>query len=242
MNEDSDVKEEGLPVEPSTTEQPTEEVKELEAEVATEEERTETETAESNKGANQRIRELNQRTKVAEEKAQSLADRLAEITNPIGFQGQEPQYNPQVEAGQEISLEQYQSDVLRTADARVELKIQQNNAVNRIQNESLDVVRKYSQLDPENDNFDKELSETITEATENFVRKNPYTASVSKYVDKLMKPYLGSVAREVGKVTENIARQVSETALRPTSIHKGEKSANEKSIAELEQELGIVQA
>jgi hypothetical protein len=235
--------EDNTPTESPTVEQTTEEVEEPEIEVATEEEGTETETAESNKGAAHRIKELNQRAKAAEERAKSLADRLAEITEPIGSQEQYvPQYNPQVSEGETITPERYQADVARVADARVELKIKQNDAVNRINQESNDVIRKYSQLNPDSDDFDKELSETVTEATEAMVRQNPYSASVSKFVDRLMKPYQGSVAKEVGKVTENIAKQVSETALRPTSIRKQEKPASEKSIAELEQELGIVQA
>lgn len=244
MDDNKGVKEEEvkLPEESPATEQTTEEVKEPEAEVATEEQGTKTETEESNKGANQRIRELNQRAKDAEAKAQSLAERLAEISEPIGSQEQNVPSYPQYNEGEEISPERYQGDVNKTAAALVDIRIKQNNAINRIQNESLDAVRKYSQLDPENDNFDKELSDTVTEATEAYVRNNPYSASVGKFVDRLMKPYLGSVAKEVGKQTENIAKNVSDAALRPTSIRKGEKPASEKSIAELEQELGIVQS
>lgn len=235
INSEAETASEGnTPVESPTTEQPTEEVKEPEAEVATEEQETETETAESKKGAAKRIKEL-----VAKNK--SLADRLAEISSPIGLPGVEtPTFVPQVEPGTEITPEKYTADVAKTAAAQVDLKIAQNNAVNRINNESLDVIRKYPQLNPDSEDFDKELSETVTENTEAQVRLNPYTASVSKIVDKLMKPYQGSVAKEVGKATENIAKQVSETALRPTSVRQPEKPAAEKSIKELEQELGTV--
>lgn len=228
-----------LPEESPTTNQTTEDVNELEAEAATEEQGTETETAESNKGANQRIRELVRENK--ELKAKSLAEKLAEVTDPLGSQEHAP-FKPQVEPGQEITTEQYSQDVNKTAAAIVQLEIKQNNAINRIQNESEAVVRKYPQLDPENENFDKELSEAVTEATEAHVRSAPYSASVSKFVDKLMKPYLGSVAKEVEKVTVNVAKQVTETALKPTSVRRGEKSASEKSIAELEAELGVIQA
>lgn len=242
MTENQDVQSEAekLPAESSTENQTTEEVKEPVSEVATEDTGDQDQTAESNKGANQRIRELVRENK--ELKAKSLAESLAEVTNPQGFLGTQPQYNPQYKEGQEISQEQYQGDVTRVARAEVQLQIAQNNAVNRLNNEALNVVRKYGQLDPESPNFDKELSETVTEATEAMVRQNPYSASVEKFVDRLMKPYLGSVAKEVGKVTEKITKQVSETALRPTSIRTVEKSAKDKTIAELEAELGIVQA
>lgn len=232
-----------------TQENTSEEVEEPKMEVATEDAGTKTETEESTgKGANQRIRELNREKKEAVEKAQkaeeekqSLADRLAEITSPLGLSGQQTPYTPQVEPGQEISPEQYQGDVTKTARGLVQIEIAQNNAVNRINNEATDVLRKYPQLDPDSDSFDEELSDTVTEITEAAVRANPYSAPVSKLVDKLMKPYTGSVAKEVGKHTEQIAKQVSDAALRPTSVRKGEKDAGEKSIAELEQELGIVQ-
>lgn len=227
------------PTESPTVQQPTGEVKEPTTEVATEDKGTETETAESNKGATQRIKELNQRAKVAEEKAKSLEQRLAEITQPIGLPG-ETQFVPQVQPGQEITPEQYTNDVAKTAKAQVDIAIAQNNAVTRINNESREVLAKYPQLNPDSDQFDKELSDTVTEATERYVRSEPYSASVSKYVDKLMKPYQRAVAAEVGQVTENIAKQVSSAALRPTNVRQPEKAASDKSIAELEQELGVV--
>lgn len=226
----------------STSNETPEEVQVPETEVATEAEDTQIDTGESKKGAEQRIRELNSQKKAAEARAQSLSERLAELTNPVGTGVQNAPYVPQVQDGQEISAEQYQSDITRTADALVEMKIKQNNAINRINNESSEVIRKYPQLDPDSSEFNPKLSNAITKATEAQVRANPYSASVKDIVDEMMEPYLGSINKEVGKVTENIARQVSETALRPTSIRKGEKTAAEKSIAELEAELGIVQS
>jgi hypothetical protein len=251
MDDNLGVKEEEvqLPEEPPTSEQTTEEVPPVQEQEASETEQVETETEESKKGANQRIRELNAKAKAAEEKAtlaeeraKSLSERLAEITEPIGFTeqpGVTPQY-PQYKEGQEVPFEQLQQDVTSTANAIVDLKIKQNNAVNRINNEARDSIRKYVQLDPDSSDFNKELSDTVTEATEHYIRSNPYTASVTKFVDKLMKPYLGAVTKEVGQVTENIAKQVSETALRPTSVRKQEKPAADLSVEELEQKLGIV--
>ena len=48
------------------------------------------------------------------------------------------------------------------------------------------------------------------------------------------------IATEVGQASENIAKQVSQAALRPTSVRKSEKTASELSIAELEAKLGVV--
>ena len=208
-------------------------------EVKTEEEKTETEES-SKKGANQRIRELNEKAKAAEARAQSLADRLAEITGSVELAGFNQPYVSQVQPGAEISPEQYEQDVTRKADSLVTLRLKQQEVTNRINNEANDSIRKYPQLDPESNSFDKELSDSITEATEGYVNKNPYGAKVSQFVDKLMKPYQRAVDKEVGKVTENIAKQVSQTALRPTSVRQVEKKTEDMTVAELEAELGIV--
>jgi flagellar biosynthesis chaperone FliJ len=196
------------------------------------------------KGAQSRIKELNSEVK-------SLKEKLAELTSPVGLQTDyQPQFNPTepiVADGEEISVQELNQRIaqrdqrlLQQASANSELRIKQTEAVNRINSEAINVVRKYPQLDPENENFDQELSDSITEATEAYVKSAPYSASVSQFVDKLMKPYTRAVEKEVGKATANIAKQVTEAALRPTSIQKGEKTANELSIAELEAKLGVV--
>lgn len=196
------------------------------------------------KGAQSRIKELNTKVK-------SLEEKLAELTSPVGLQtNYQPQFNPTepiVADGEEISVQELNQRIaqrdqrlLQQANAHSELRMKQTEAVNRINSEAVSVIRKYPQLDPDNENFDQELSDSITEATESYVKAQPYSASVSQFVDKLMKPYTRAVEKEVGKATANIAKQVTETALRPTSIQKGEKKASELSIAELEAKLGVV--
>ena len=194
------------------------------------------EEQEEQKGADQRIRELNHRAKVAEEQARSLQERVAELTQASSTE----QYTPNVQPGEEITPERYTQDVTKTADSIVNLRMKQYEAETRIKSETDQVTKDYPQLRKGSSDFDPELSDTITEAVEAHIRVNPYSASVKKFVDKLMKPYKQAVDKEVGQATEKIAKQVSETALRPTSVRKQEKTANEKSIAELEAELGVV--
>lgn len=241
--ENNDVKEKVVvetTEESSTPENPTEEVTNQESPEASETPEEETETGEStNKGANQRIRELNAKAKAAEEKAQSLAQRLEELTGSVEPSAQQP-YQPQVEPGSEVSPDQYKQDVMRTADSIVTLKLKQQEAIGRIRSESLETIRKYPELDPDSEHFNKELSDTVYEAVEAIVRDKPYSASVSKFVDKLMKPYQKAVTTEVGKVSEKLATQVSQSALKPTQVRSEVKSDKEKSIAELEAELGII--
>lgn len=212
-----------------------------------------TETEESRKkGASQRIRELNSRAKEAEAKAQSLAEKLQMLTGqPVdnGTQSISTTDEPIIRPGEEIDgtqlderLRAREAKIMQRADALVSLRNKQSDAVNRINSEADQAVRKFPELDPESSSFNKDLSETVTEAVEAYVKADPYNASPLKFVAKMMKPYQAAVAKEVGQATENIAKQVSESALRPTSIRKAEKSTGEKSIAELESELGIIQA
>lgn len=234
------------PVSEKTTEEVIEPEKETDPTGEVEIEGTETETEEgSKKGFTQRVRELNTKAKEAEVRAQeaetqaqSMAERLAALTGSV----EPPVYQaPQVEPGSEITQEQYGQDVLRIADSLVTLRMKQRDVLDNINNEANAAVRAYPQLDPESDIFDKELSDSVTDAVEAHVKADPYNASVKNFVEKLMKPYNRAVAKEVGKVTENIAKQVSETALRPTQIATSEKKFEELSIKEMEKQLGVVQ-
>lgn len=247
MDDDqTDVKQEAG-AEASATESSTEETQ------AASEESTATDTSEqeeshidttdqsTKKGASQRIREVTADKNREKERADSLQAKLAELTGSVEPQVPQTPYTPQVESGAELTPEQYKQDVLKTAESLVTLKVKQSEAINRINNEAQEAIRKYPQLDPDSDQFDIELSESITEATQAYVKSSPYTASPLKFVDKMMKPYQRSVSREVGKASENIARQVSQAAVRPTSVSvKTEKTYQDKSIKELEAELGVI--
>lgn len=227
--------------EPKATEKvetPTEETDSTEK-VETVEEPTETVESEK-KGLSKRVRELNARTKKAEQKAQSLAQRLEEITGSVEPQGQS--YTPQVKPGSEVSADQYKQDVMRAADGLVSLRLKQQTALTKINSEALQAIKAYPELDPDSESFDKELSDTVTDAIEAHVKANPYTASVKQFADRLMKPYKRSVTKQVGQAKEALAKQVSQTALRPAQVKASEKTASEKSIQELEAELGIVNA
>lgn len=191
----------------------------------------ETEPKVPKKGANARIGEL-----VGEVK--SLKQRLAEVTAPEASNPPVPSQAINLDA--EVTPEQYRQHVLQTASNMVDLKLKQSEAISRIDKESLEVMRAYPQLDPDSDKFDKELSETISEAIEAQVKLNPYSASVKKFADRLMKPFIKAVSNGVAQEKETITKQVSESALRPTAIRTPEKTAADLSIAELEAKLGIV--
>ena len=105
--------------------------------------------------------------------------------------------------------------------------------------ESLEALRKYPELDPDNEAFNKELSEAVTESTLAYVKSNP-TGSVLAHVSKLMKPYKKSLEKELGRETENLNKKVSEQALRPTTTVKTDKKFKDLTIKEMEEKLGFV--
>ncbi len=89
---------------------------------STEEKETEGNEAETTvapkKSYQNRVQELANKAKAAEERAKSLEERIAELTGEVTPQvDNQPLYVPQVEPGSEISPEQYRNDVARTADA-----------------------------------------------------------------------------------------------------------------------------
>lgn len=235
----------------------TEEV--IETEEASEVEATETEQEETKKGYSNRVRELNTRAKEAEAKAKSLEEKLTELTDQARSQVQTPNFGTDVsqssqeepifKPGEEIDTVEFEkrmnardARIIQQATSRSDLMSKQNEAINRIKTESGEAVRKYPELDPDNENFNEDLSDTVTEAVEALVKSSPYTASVTKFVDKLMKPYQGAVTKEVGKQTEELAKQASQGAIKPTNVRQKDRSPEEMTIAELEAELGIVQS
>lgn len=204
------------------------------------------------KGFESRVRELNARARQAESERDSLRARIEELTSrgevdyqPYPQMDNEPIFKP----GEEIDvlelnnrLQAREQKMLERADALVQLRSKQNEALTRISTETADVLKKYPELDPESESYNKDLSDAVTEATEAYIKGSPYTASVKKFVEKMMQPYKGAVTREVGDMTKSVAKQVTEAAVRPTSVRQKDRPATEKSIAELEKELGIVQS
>jgi hypothetical protein len=238
---------------PSTEQEATGDSNEVEAESINETDTEDTETEEGDKkGYSNRVRELNARAKKAEQEAKSLATKLAEMSST----GNQPEYDfsrvdegPIVQPGEEIDaaeldrrLRERESRMIQRTDALVQLRGKQQEAISRINKEANDVMSLYPELNPESKSFNKDLSDAISEATESFVMRNPYSASVSSFVGKMMRPYKGAVSKSVGSMTESVVKQVSEAALRPNTVRKEEKPAGEKSIAELEAQLGVVQA
>ena len=236
---------------PVANEEAPEEVESQDTPPAGEGEAQTTETGESNKGFSNRVRELVKERNEARSTVKSLQQKMAELTqgnNTEELRMPSFQIEPIVKPGEELTADELNrriaerdQSLLRQADALAQLRSKQSEIAGRVDRESAEVMKKYPQLDPESEEFNPELSEAITESSEAYIAKHP-TSSLKSHVEKLMKPYLGAVTKEVGKATETMAKQASEAALRPTSVRKAEKSASEMTMAELEAKLGVVQA
>lgn len=252
---------------PASETKATEEVKEPEVkaepkeEVKAEEPKTETEEKPERKGLSKRVRQLNakaneaeERATVAEENVKSLSDRVEELTGSVEPQAviqprqTPPQDQPIVAPGEEIDaieldkrLKTREQASFRRTEALIELKSKQAGVINKVNQESVEALKTYPELDPDSDSFNRDLSDSVSAAVEAHIKAEPYKASVKNFVDKLMKPYKGAITKEVGKVTKTLAKQASQSAVKPTSVRKGEKSAEDKSISELEKDLGVVQ-
>lgn len=217
-----------------TTEQPTKEVDQL-----------------PKKGAESRIRELNSQVKKERAEKESLAQKIQELTGSVEPQGYQPNngYNPNVPLiapGEEVTQEELQRRVaqrdqwlLQQANNMTRFEMAKKETIDRVNRESNESIKAYPQLDPDSDSFDDELSESISQATLAYVRTNP-TGSVKKFVDGLMKPYMRSLDKSVASQQTEIAKQASQTAMRPNSVPSTDKKVEDMSTEELEKKLGIV--
>ena len=198
----------------------------------------------SKKGAEARIRELNAKAKEAESEVSTLKAQLEELTAGVTAQGQSGPYMPQVKPGQEIAPEQYQQDVMKSADALVQLRLKQQDTLNNINSEAEAIMSEFTELNPDSkDTFNKELSDAISESTMAYVSSNLHRlkkGDVKAHVKKMIKPYKLSLTKEVADQTDTITKQVAAQALRPQTSIKTSKSNDDKTIEELEKELGFV--
>lgn len=194
-------------------------------------------SAESNKGANARIRELAAEKKAEKDRADSLEKQIQELTNGVDSEYDFGPVNPYKDG--EATAEEVEARAAQRALAMVQLQNRKQQMVQRVQQEAAEVIKEHPQLDPDNEAFDPDLSEAITQAGLSYVSANP-GKSLKSYVNKLMTPYKRSVQKEVGNLADTVTRQAAEKALRPTSSPKGEKRPEDMSIEELEAKLGTV--
>jgi len=213
------------------------------AETQTTEEVSPQKVAPKKKGAEPRIKEL-----VGE--VHSLKDKIAELTTPVGsgrsqYQPPQPQETkPLVSPGEEIDgvelekrMKAREQRVLTQANQMVDFKTRQAAAIQRINQETGEVVDKYKELDPDSDQFDQELSDAIYESVEAKVKSDP-TASVKKFVTKQMKLYKREASREVAGEKAEISKQSAQSAIKPSQNRPADAKFADLSTEEMRGKLG----
>lgn len=197
------------------------------------------------KSAEGRIRQLNADLKAERERRKSLEESVRTVHKEHEENPFSPENNPLPGIGfarpnenGEITQEQYNLDVQRTAKTAVEavlIKQQQKQ-------EAAKAMELYPQLNPENaDVFDPDLSDAITEAVEAKTRLNP-RASILETVEKLMRPYKKVAENAISSHQQELAGQVARAGIRPTqnTAPVKTKSVEEMTEAEIEAQYGKV--
>lgn len=220
------------------TDSPTEETNTSEVtdtEVSSEKTETSTEGTEAKDGltgAERRIHKLVDKVKEKDSVIEDLTSKLAELQGSDVPSGDLPSYAPDYQGGErEITL-----DDLRTI---ARLEVEKERTVARINSEAAEAVRFYPELDKNSDAFDPDVNEAVTTAVWLEIQRDP-SKSVTELTDKYMRPYVQATERAVGKEKSNLAKQVSDGALKPVNFKSGDKKPEDMSIAELEATLEIV--
>jgi len=203
---------------------------------------------ESKKGYSARVQELANQKKAAEAEAESLRAKLAELTSQVGNQEFTPNQaplEPLVKPGEEVTIEELnkrqaerEAELLKRVSHISNLQAQQALAIERINREARDLTRKYAELDPQSEHFDKELSDVVTEAGLAYVRANP-TKSLEEFVDKQMKLHKRAATREARAEEAEVAKQQGQSAIRPSTAKPVEKKFEDLTLAEMEAQLGF---
>lgn len=183
-------------------------------------------------GAEKRIHKLVDKVKEKDSVIEDLTSKLAELQSGDVPQGEYPQYSSNNQDGErELTI-----DDLRTI---ARLEVDKERTVNRINAEAREVIRFYPELDQKNDAFDPDINDAVTSAVWLEIQRDP-SKSVTELTEKYMKPYVQVAERAIGKEKTNLAKQVSDGALRPVNIKSVDKKAEDMTIAELESTLEMV--
>lgn len=223
--------EQNLGSDSSTEEQNTSEVTDTGEQTETTDQSSQAEvgTDEKVSGAQKRIHKLVDERDRYKQEAETLSSKLAEFT--AGTQGQ-PAYQLPEEGGErELTLED-----LRTI---ARLEVEKERTINRINTQAREAIRNNPVLDKDSDQFDPDVNEAVTTAVFNEIQLDP-SKDVEKLTEKYLRPYRKAAEKAVGQEKSTLAQQAAETALRPSNVKPVDKSFSEKSIKEMEAELGLV--
>lgn len=201
-------------------------------------------TERRNQERESRIRELNQRVKQYEQHNQPLQPQSS------------PQF-PNYQPGEEVSPERLQQDVVQTADAIANLRVQQQLGQFQAQNDFTRDVEtlptKYEELQPESTNYTPELDEAIAQEYQERAFKvvgyHPQTGQPITQLDPsvrladIAERHVKSARAYAAKASANMRQAVNQSAdtnaPRPGGDKPVAKEFKDLSITEMEAALGF---
>lgn len=183
----------------------------------------------------------------AERRIRDLVDenkRLSEQSNQLPQSFQAPPV-PVLQPGEEISQEDYQAHVVQAADAiaglRTQQQIQNLKAEMQLERDVEILPKEYPQLDENSPEYNPVLIEKIEKAYKERAFRNGQVDPSVRLADvaKDFVEVAQSAANKSSADMKNaVARTADESALPPNSSVKADKPFAEKSIEEMEAELG----
>jgi hypothetical protein len=193
--------------------------------------------------AERRIRQLSEKVKQASQPNQ-----------PVVQQNQSPQF-PNYQEGQEISPQQLQQDVVQTADAIADMRVQQRlghfQAVNNFERDQDAVPQKFAELNPDNAAFTPELDEAIALDYQERAFKvvgydqqgQPITqldpsVRLADIAERHVRSARAYAAKTSADMKTAVANAADTMAPRPGGQKPASKSFSDLSIQEMEQRLG----
>lgn len=189
----------------------------------------------------------------AERKPSRAERRIRELSEEVKRLKQQPDLSPfqqpqvpQVDPGQELSVEDYQRHVAQQADAianlRVEQRLQQYEATKNFETDIDVLPQKYPELNETSPEYNPVLVEKISDAFKARAFKGNQVDPEVRLAD-VAKDYI-DVARAAAKkssadMKNAVAASADTTAIKPTATQSESKSAKDMSIEEMEAKYGF---
>ena len=141
------------------------------------------------------------------------------------------------EQPKEITMEEYQRNVLNTADILVQARMSQLNKANEIKSDLEKVESKYPELNPDSDEYSEDISNKISDLFKNQLKADSDTRLI-KFVDNIMSLRKKSEQKGRNEATTKIVEQKAEEAISAHDIEpEAEKSFEKMTLDEKEKYL-----
>ena len=219
------------------------------AEVKPEGEEESTEVNSQSERAQSRQQELANKVREKAEEVESLRAQLeqykASVQPPTGPEAIRPPLTD-VQGDVELTIEDYNRDIMRAADQLVTLRLsQQAQAQERMRklDEGLRVVEnKYAELNPDSDKFDPDLSAKVTELYSKAAKANP-DVDIRDFAETVME--IRNKGETEGKLnaSKSLADQAATGAVAPSGDTTDRKTSEEDLISKIKSgEISIKEA